>query len=277
MDEARLPDGAARDPHPVFVISDGTGLTGERVVQAAVTQFDAHAVEVRRFAKVRSPESITSAMEEADRLGATVLFSIVTPDHRRHLLEEARRLLVPTIDLLGPILHRLSDVLKTLPKAQAGIFTQLGQEYFHRIEAIDYAVTHDDGKRVDDLERADLVLVGISRSSKTPLSMYLAYRGWMVANVPIILDMEPPRELFALDPSKVVALAARPVWIQEIRQERARRMAPGLESSYAEMAYVRAELTWLQHIVARRGWTVIEVTHKAIEETAAEIAAWLRR
>jgi hypothetical protein len=265
-----------RPPHTVLVVSDGTGVTGERVVQATLTQFDSSAVVVERIGKVRSPEQITDAIEDAARRDATVLFSLVVPDQRRHLLHQARRHHVTVIDLLGPILQRLADVLAVSPRADPGIFRQLDEEYFHRIDAIDFAVKHDDGRATDDLATADLVLVGVSRTSKTPLSMFLAYRGWRVANVPIVLGMEPAPELFKVDRSKVIALSARPVWLEGVRRERQQRLARGIPMTYAELEHIQAELAWFRQIHARGGWALVEVTYKAIEETAAEIVALMR-
>jgi [pyruvate, water dikinase]-phosphate phosphotransferase / [pyruvate, water dikinase] kinase len=175
MNESTREAGQA---HLVLVVSDGTGVTGERVVHAAATQFDPASIEVERIPEVRTAGQVTAAIEEAATRGATVLFSLVSADLRRHLLHESRRHHVSTIDLLGPILHRLSDVLEVSPRAEAGIFRQLDEQYFRRIETIDFAVQHDDGKKLQDLDAADLVLVGGSRTSKTPLSMFLAYRGW---------------------------------------------------------------------------------------------------
>jgi regulator of PEP synthase PpsR (kinase-PPPase family) len=266
----------SRQPHVVLVVSDGTGVTGERVVQAALTQFDPDAVAVERLGQVRAPERITEAIEDAARRRATVLFSLVVPEQRRHLLHEARRHDVTVIDLLGPILQSLAHVLAVSPRADPGIFRQLDEEYFRRIDAIDFAVKHDDGKAADELASADLVLVGVSRTSKTPLSMFLAYRGWRVANVPIVLGMEPPPELFSVDRSKVIALSARPVWLEGIRRERQQRLARGLSMTYAEMEHIQAELAWFRQILARGGWTLVEVTYKAIEETAGEIVTLMR-
>ncbi len=263
-------------PHLVLVVSDGTGITGERVVRAAVAQFDPALVRVERLAEVRTPERIQEAVTQAAARGATVLYSLVSADHRKCLIEEALRNHVTTIDLLGPILRRLTGVLAVSPRAEAGIFRQLDEEYFHRIEAIDFAVQHDDGKRPQDLESADLVLVGVSRTSKTPLSMFLAYRGWRVANVPIVLGIEPPREVFAVERSKVIGLSARPAWLEGIRRQRAIRLAQSLDIGYAGLDHIRSELAWFRAIAERGGWTVMEVTYKAIEETAAEIVALLR-
>jgi regulator of PEP synthase PpsR (kinase-PPPase family) len=260
-----------RRPHPVLVVSDGTGITGERVVRAALTQFEPESIEIERIAEVRDNESIIGAVVEAANRRATILFSLVSPDHRRRLLEEARRLHVGTIDLLGPILGRLSEVLKVSPQSEPGLFHQLDEEYFRRTEAIAFAVKHDDGRMIHEIDMAHLVLVGVSRTTKTPLSMLLAYRGWRVANVPIVQGFEPPRELFSLSPRKVVGLTASAGWLVDVRRERARRMARGVTIPYDEPAHIREELTWFRTIVDRGGWRVVDVTRKAIEETAAEI------
>jgi regulator of PEP synthase PpsR (kinase-PPPase family) len=263
-------------PHVVLIVSDGTGITGERVVRAAVTQFDSRSVVTDRIAEVRDTARITAAIEEAARRGATVLYSLVSPEQRRVLLHTARLHHVETIDLLGPILRRLTEVLSVSPRAEPGIFHELDQEYFRRTDAVDFAVKHDDGRMSEDLDSADLVLVGVSRTSKTPLSIYLAYRGWRIANIPIILGMNPPPSLFALPPSKVVGLTARPGWLEGIRLERQRRMTRGVPITYSDAAYIREELGWFQRMVEDRGWTIVDVTHKAVEETAEEILTLLR-
>lgn len=268
------PDSGRR-PHEVLVVSDGTGVTGERVVQAAMTQFDPDSVVVRRISGVRSEGKIESVVEEAARSGATILFSLVSVDHRRHIIRQARRRDVAVIDILGRILLRLSDVLGESPRAQAGLFRQIDEEYFRRIAAVDFAVKHDDGKRINELDMADFVLVGVSRSSKTPLSMLLAYRGWRVANVPIVLGIEPPAEIFQLEPSRVFALTAHPEWLHGVREQRSRRMAPDWQMAYADTEHIREELRWFRHVCAKTEWTQVEVTHKAVEDTAAEILALL--
>lgn len=266
-----------RPTHLVLVVSDGTGVTGERVVQAAMTQFDPDSVSVERIPDVRDAEHIRSALALAAERRATVLFSLVAMQHRKLLLQEARRLGVWTIDLLGPLLLRLSSALAASPRAEAGIFRQIDEEYFRRIDAMDFTIKHDDGSRVQEIGQADLVLVGVSRTCKTPLSVFLGYRGWHVANVPIVLGLNAPEELFAVDPRKVVALSARPEWLVGVRRERSRRMAPGVIISYAETSHIEEELRWFRSIAARGGWTVVDVTQKAVEETASEIIALQRQ
>ena len=260
----------------MLIVSDGTGITGERVVRAAVTQFDPRSVVTDRIPEVRDSARIEAAIEEAARRGATVLYSLVSPEQRRVLLQTARLHHVETIDLLGPLLRRLTEVLAVSPRAEPGIFHELDQEYFRRTDAVDFAVKHDDGRLTEDFDSADLILVGISRTSKTPLSVYLAYRGWRIANIPIILGMNPPPQLLAVPPSKVVGLTARPSWLEGIRHERQQRIARGIPMSYSDAAYIRDELAWFQRVVAGRGWTIVDVTHKAVEETAEEILTLLR-
>jgi [pyruvate, water dikinase]-phosphate phosphotransferase / [pyruvate, water dikinase] kinase len=264
-----------RPTHHVLVVSDGSGVTGERVVRAAMTQFDVGTVTVERIPEVRDLDRIREALALAAEKKATVLYSLVAVEHRVLLLREARRLGVWTIDLLGPLLLRLSAALAASPRAEAGLFRQIDEEYFRRIDAMDFTVKHDDGQRVEEIGHADLVLVGVSRSCKTPLSIFLGYRGWHVANIPIVLGLEAPAELFAIDPRKVIALSARSEWLSGVRRERSRRMAPGMILDYAETAYIAEELRWFQAIAARGGWTVVDVTHKAIEETASEVIALL--
>jgi hypothetical protein len=266
-----------RPTHHVLVVSDGSGVTGERVVQAAMTQFDIDAITVERISEVRDPDRIRTAIARAAEKRATVLYSLVAVEHRVLLLQEARRLGIWTIDLLGPLLLRLSDALAASPRAEAGLFRQIDEEYFRRIDAMDFTVKHDDGKRVEEIGHADLVLVGVSRTCKTPLSIFLGYRGWHVANVPIVLGLEAPAELFAIDPRKVIALSARSEWLSGVRRERSRRMAPGMILAYAETAYIAEELRHFRSIAARGDWAVVDVTGKAIEETAAEIIALLPR
>jgi [pyruvate, water dikinase]-phosphate phosphotransferase / [pyruvate, water dikinase] kinase len=273
MEDAE-PRGA--QPHVVLVISDGTGVTGERVVRAALTQFDSDAVVVERIQGVRDEQRIVESIEGAARRDALVLYSLVSPDHRRTLIHEARRNHVFAVDLLGPILRRLSDVLDASPRAKPGLFHQLDEEYFKRIETVDFAIKHDDGRMSHDVGSADLVLVGVSRTSKTPVSMLLAYRGWNVANVPIVLNIDPPEELFTVPRNKVIAVTARPTWLEGVRRERARRLSQELTLDYWELTHIREELAWFRRIVERGGWTVVDVTHKAVEETAAEIVALAR-
>jgi regulator of PEP synthase PpsR (kinase-PPPase family) len=161
--------------------------------------------------------------------------------------------------------------------AKPGLLRQLDESYFDRIDAIEFTVRHDDGRNPDDLLQAKLVLVGVSRTSKTPLSIFLAYRGWRVANVPIIANLEPPPALFRVDRRRVVALTIQPHRLVDLRQARLNRMARGVSFDYARPDHIQQELDWADLVVRRGRWSVVDVTKKSIEETAAEIIALYRR
>lgn len=192
--------------YAIYVVSDATGKTGWRVVQAALLQFDTTNATIERIGGVQDEESVRAVVERASTTGGLVVHTLVSPQLRRVILDAGRRQGIITIDLLGPVLTRLTEALQLSPKVEPGLFEQLDDEYFARIDAIEYTVKHDDGRNPEDLGDADLVLAGVSRSGKTPLSIFLAYRGWRVANIPIIHQMNPPPQLSEIDPRRVVAL-----------------------------------------------------------------------
>ncbi len=255
----------------IFAVSDATGATCEMVVQAALSQFRTTEVVLERVSHARTPEQVAEIIDRAARVNGVVIYTMVSAELRRLVSDVGRNRGVSTVDILGPILTRLSDLLEISPLAQPGLFRQLNQEYFQRIEAVDYTVKHDDGMGLGSLDRAEIVLVGVSRTSKTPVSMYLSYRGWKVANVPIVPAIPPPEELWPLDQARIVALTADMEWLQLIRQERARYMGAGRLGDYTSEARIEEELDAALRVFRQRGWPVINVSHRSIEETATEV------
>lgn len=255
----------------VFVVSDASGATAERVVRAALVQFDDPQITLTRYAGVRSVEQISQIVEQAEATGAFIVHTFVYARLRRAMLNEGRSRNVATIDLMGPLLARLTDLFDRPPRAEPGLFQPFDAAYLQRIEAIDFTVRHDDGRNPQDLEQAEIVLVGVSRTSKTPLSIFLAYRGWKVANVPLALGVEPPANLFALPKHRVVGLVVRPERLSELRRVRAEHI--GTRSlGYADLDYVRQEMMYAYEIFDRRkDWPLVDVTAKSIEEAAAEV------
>ena len=168
----------------IFAVSDATGTTAESVVRAALVQFDDHQIEITRCGEIRTKDQVRAIISRARRSGGFVVHTLVYEELRHAMLTEGRSQNVTTIDLMGPLLARLSELLSRPPRAEPGIFEPFDTAYLERIEAINFTVRHDDGQNIDDLEQAEIVLVGVSRTSKTPLSIYLANRGWKVANVP---------------------------------------------------------------------------------------------
>jgi [pyruvate, water dikinase]-phosphate phosphotransferase / [pyruvate, water dikinase] kinase len=257
----------------VFVVSDGTGRTARQALSAALTQFPGTEIEVVVFPDVRSPEQVRNIVSNAAHSNAFIVHTLVTETLRELMLRESHRLNVETIDLMGPLLARLSNQLIHEPSQQPGLYNKLNKEYFQRIDAMQFAFNHDDGQRTEGLVDAEIVLLGVSRTFKTPLSIYLAYKGWFAANVPIIKDIEPPEILNQLDPSKVFCLTSNATRLTELRRTRHERLG-GSTGSYAEPAFVLSEIRYaMRYYNLHRNWTIINVTSKPVEEIASEILA----
>jgi hypothetical protein len=197
--------------------------------------------------------------------------TFVYAELRRAILSLGRTKNVTTIDLMGPLLSRLTELLATPPRAEPGLFQPFDPAYLERIDALDFAVRHDDGRNVHELDQAEIVLVGVSRTSKTPLSVYLANRGWRVANVPLVLGVEPPANLFELPKRRVVGLIIRPERLADLRRVRMERL--GTRSiGYADLEHINKEVAYSYQVFERRrDWPLVDVTAKPIEETAAEV------
>ncbi|HSR29791.1 MAG TPA: pyruvate, water dikinase regulatory protein [Anaerolineae bacterium] len=266
-------EGESQHSHVVYVVSDATGGTARRVVEAALAQFSGAKVQVEQIPGVRDAAEVRRVIKNAATEGGTIVHTLALPELRRVMLTEGRRRHVATIDLMGPLLARLSESLELAPLAKPGLLQQLDESYFERIGAIDFSVRHDDGRNPDDLPEADLVLVGVSRTSKTPISIFLAYRGWRVANVPIVANLDPPPALFRVDRRKIVALTILPERLAKLRQARLSRLARGVSLNYAQMDHIQQELDWGELILRRERWATVDVTNKSIEECASEIIA----
>jgi len=261
----------------VFIVSDGTGGTAERALQAALTQFEEAKITIKRHPNVRTERQIEEIVQEAAKVGGFIVHTLVSNEAREAMIKIGRVNNVETIDLMGPLLARLSHQLRVSPMEKPGLFSQLNEDYFRRIETMEFAFHHDDGQRINELHQADIVLVGVSRTFKTPLSIYLAFKGWFVANVPIILDVEPPSILSELPPERVFGLTMHTNRLATLRQAREEYLGK-TTGDYANLEYVRREVIYALHIFeSPPKWSVINVTNKPIEEIASEILALLRR
>ena len=261
------------DRHRILAVSDGTGATAELVARSALTQFQTGKVEIRRLPNVRTIADVLRAIEVAQASRAIVVHTLVSDELRQAISREASKRDVPTIDLIGPLLLGLADLLRLPPVARPGLFRELGEDQLRRIEAVEYAVTHDDGQDPFGLDRADIVLVGISRTSKTPLSLYLAGKGWRVANVPVILNLPLPGALMEIDQGHIVGLMLGAERLVELRQARLELPDAPINGGYAGLEQVRAELRYSRSLFRKSGWPVIDMTTKSIEEGATEVLA----
>lgn len=255
----------------IFIVSDATGKTATRIVNAAMRQFKTTEAVLEIESFIRTDNQIDALFDKAAKVNGIIVHTVVLPTARRRIDEKSRLTGVPVIDLLGPMLTRFSDLLEISPMAQPGLLKQLNSAYFQRIEAVDFTIKHDDGMGIKHLPDAEIVLVGVSRTSKTPVSIYLSYRGWKVANVPIVMGHPPPEELFAIDQNRIVAMTIKPSRLQLIRMERQYKLHNSGLNNYTDSDEVRNEVNYGMVIYRKYGYPILDVTYKSIEETATEV------
>lgn len=255
----------------VFAVSDATGRTCETVVLAALSQFKTTQIVLETFSNIRTLQQVQDLFVRATEVNGVVIYTMASPELRHKITELGRLNGVPTVDILGPVLTRLSDLLEISPMAKAGLFNQLDSDYFKRIEAVDFSIKHDDGRGLDTIGNAEIVLLGVSRTSKTPVSIYLSYRGWKVANIPIVLDEELPAGIHDIDQKKIIALTISPKRLEAIRRERQIKLQAGEGSAYSDIEQIRREVLFALRQYEHWQWPILDATYKSIEETATEV------
>lgn len=261
----------------VFILSDGTGRTAEQLLKSALVQFENTAVETYIHPEVRSKERILEIFLNAYELNALIIHTLVSRKLRDYILEQGRLYDLITIDGMGPLLGQLSNQFEYLPSEKPGIFNKLNKAYFQRIEAFEYTLKHDDGQRTETLNAADIVLLGVSRTFKTPLSVYMANKGWRVANIPIIMGATLPENVFELPPERVFCLTTYSKILSDLRKVRDQQLR-GYTGNYSNRLHVKEELDYANRIFnTHPKWKVVNVTNKPIEEISSEILRHLRK
>ncbi len=262
----------AAAPLPLYIVSGGTGASGEQIAHTVLVQFpDGKRVPVITVPHARQKPQIEEAVARAAETGGTLVHTLVDGKMRAALIAEAAARDVCAIDLMGPLLTRLAEALGQEPLARPGLYRQLNRAYFERVSAIEYSMTHDDGKNPAGWPDAEIVLTGVSRVGKTPLTMFLAVLGWKVANVPLVLGIPTPPELLQLNRRRVLGLMIDPLQLQAHRRQRSRRMgAPGLED-YTDLTSIYEELEAARRLCRQHGFSIIDVTDQPIETSANEI------
>lgn len=253
----------------ILAISDSIGETANQVAVAAASQFDER-VEVKRIPYIKSLEDVEDVMKYVDNCDKVIIVStIITVDVREYLTQKAMEKNISVMNVLGPIINVASNMLNTQPTYNPGAIRKIDEEYFKRIEAMEFAMQYDDSKDYRGLKNADVVLIGLSRTSKTPLCMYLANKGVKAINIPLMPEVGVPDELYEVDRKKVFGLAINPIRLIEIRKKRLdkfHRLTSDIE--YAGDARVLEELEYADKIMKRVGCKIIDVTERAIEDTA---------
>ncbi len=283
--DEKLDSAAVETPLPtdakelvIYTLSDSSGETAESVARAALVQFPPGRASIYRLPQVRSCQQLAGIVQDIARARAVIAYTLVLPEYRETLEIEAGKHGIPTVDLLGPLMAKIAGLTGATPLSQPGRLHLLDETYFRRIEAVDFAIRFDDGKNPDGILQADIVLVGVSRTSKTPNCMYLAHHyGLKSANVPIVYGVDPPLSIFQVPPKKIVGLNIDPYLLQEIRTTRAQILGMPGANDYADPERIRQEVRYAKKLFRELKCHVIDVSAKAIEETSSEIYLHLRQ
>jgi len=255
----------------LHLLSDSTGETLEMIAKAALAQFDDAEVIRHFWPMVRSLQHLDRIVEDLSANPGLVLYTLVNDETRRRLEERCRTLGLPHVAPLDSVNAALEDLLGVEAKARPGRQHALDEAYFARVDAIQFTIAHDDGIAWEDWEQADILLAGVSRSSKTPTSIYLANRGFKVANIPLVIESPPPALLFQLRRPMIVGLTTAPRRLVEIRRNRLLSLNEKTETAYVDEERVEQEVAFARRMFADNGWPVIDVSRRSIEETASAI------
>jgi len=256
----------------IYVISDSVGETAQQVTKAALSQFNReYNCEIRRFPYVADEKFLMEVLESGKHEGAIIVYTLVSENLLNITKDFCDKEELSHVDLMTPLINQISKKTGVKPKREPGIIRKLDESYFKRVEAIEFAVKYDDGKDPRGILKSDIVLLGISRTSKTPLSMYLANKNIKVANVPLVPEIPIPKEVFEINPKKIIGLTNTPEKLNSIRQERLKALGLSSNSSYANLERILQELDYSEKIMKKAGCPVIDVSNKAIEETAGII------
>lgn len=260
----------------IYVCSDAVGETAEAVARATIRQFSNQPTQIKRFGHIQTDQEIYDLLKEVNRTGGIIAYTLVQPELRELMKEEAIRQGIRAVDVMGPLMQAYIDTYNDSPKHEPGLQHALDEEYYRRIEAMEFAVKYDDGKDARGLLLADVVLIGVSRTSKTPLSIFLAHKGYKVANLPILPEVKPPDELFQAN-KVIIGLTVEAEHLTKIRTERLKVLGLPSASTYASLEKIKIELERAHEIMERLDCPIINVSDKSIEETAGIIMDYLIR
>lgn len=254
----------------VFIVSDATGMTAEMVISAVLVQFKEIDPVFKKFPYIKTREQIKAILEQAEASKGIVIYSFVSQELRSWIRKEKRKVNILVVDILGPLMERIGRMWNLIPTFSPGLLKRVGEESIRLAESIDFTLRHDDGQNIDTIDQADLVLIGVSRTSKTPTSLYLSCNNNLkVANVPIIQDMKPPDKVFALNSIQKVGLTIAPERLAFIRE---RRLKYAGAADYLDISHIKRELEYSHRIFNQiKELQIIDVTNSSIEEVANKI------
>lgn len=258
--------------YKIFIVSGGTERTAKKVLNAALTQFNKKNLDIVQFSDVREIEQIKNIIDDAIENNALIIHTLVEDNLKDFINEECIKYNIKNVDLLTNMISNLSNLLDEESSQTPGLFNRLNEEYFKRIDAVQYTFKHDDGARVEDIRTADIILLGVSRTFKTPLSVYLAYKGFFVMNIPIVNGIQPPIKLLKeVDPKKIFCLTTNPIKLSELRHSRNVKLGGNVQN-YSDYESCKKDLNFATRFYnLHPQWNCVNVTEKSIEEIATEI------
>ena len=259
----------------IYVVSDSVGETAELVTIAALRQFNGSDALIKRYPYIEKTEHIDQIISKAIMDQGMIVYTLVKPEIREYMKKMTHIHQLNGIDIMGPLMDKFEKKFERAPLNEPGLVRKLDEDYFKRIEAIEFAVKYDDGRDPRGLLRADIILIGVSRTSKTPLSQHLALKSIKVANVPVLPEIDPPKELFTVDPRRCIGLKISPEKLNHIRRERLIALGLNDNASYANIERIKKELEYFDAISSKIGCSIIDVTNKAVEETANLIISYM--
>ncbi|QSX06832.1 kinase/pyrophosphorylase [Sedimentibacter sp. zth1] len=255
----------------IYAVSDSIGETAQQVAKAVTKQFDIVDLEIKIIPYVSDIETIDKIVDRAEKEDALIVFTIIVEELKNYLVTKAEQHSVAVVDVMTPLLLPLIKKLGLAPKREPGLLRKLDDKYFKKVEAVEFAVKYDDGKDTRGILLADIILLGVSRTSKTPLSMYLAHKNIKVANVPLVPEVPIPEELFTISSKKIIGLTIDPDQLNRIRKERLKSLGLKDTANYANMERILQELEYSKMVMKKLNCRIIDTTNKAVEETASMI------
>lgn len=260
----------------IYVISDSIGETGELIAKGSVRQFESKNYEIKRYPYHNTVEQIEPILMEASKNPKSlIVYTNVVQTTRDFIKEKSKELNLHVVDVMGEPMVQIEDILGYPPLREPGLIRRLDENYFKKVEAVEFAVKYDDGKDPRGAKKADICLVGISRTSKTPLSMYLANKNYKVANIPLVPEVPVPKEVYEKDVRRIIGLTCNPEKLITIREERLKSLGLSSGAKYANLERIKEELDYSKQVMEELGCIVIDVTNKAIEETAEIVIEYM--
>ena len=261
----------------VYTLSDSSGETAELVAKSALSQFESQRAEISRLPKIKSAGQIKEIFLHDVKTPCIIVYTLVLPEAKQALTEEAKKFGIPIYDVLGDLVSKLESILDAPPLREPGLRLKVDQSYFNRMDAIHYAIKYDDGQNLNSMESADVILTGVSRTGKTPSCMYLAqHYGLKAANIPIVLGVNPPKVLSQIDSKKIIGLLCDPLILQSFRSTRANALQMDYSADYCDFNHISQEVEFSKKVFRELKCEIVDMTNRAVEETAVEIVSKLQ-